>query len=114
MNNVENSFSRFFNIKFERKGPLWQSRFKHVRILSNKLLLHISRYIHLNPTSSGLVKNPEDWLFSSYKNFVTEPILLKKELTEISINNLQRYKQFVESNKEYQRKLKEIRKYKID
>src|SRR3989339_161642 len=51
INDIENSFTRFFNIKFDRKGPLWQTHFKSVLIENNDQLLHVSRYIHLNPTT---------------------------------------------------------------
>ncbi|MFA6532433.1 MAG: transposase [Patescibacteria group bacterium] len=110
INNVENSFTRYFNIKFDRKGPLWQSAFKSVEIGSNTQLLHVSRYIHLNPTTSQLVDKPEDWIFSSYKDFITDKNLLNDFTKEISIDDVGDYKQFIENNIEYQRELKRIRK----
>jgi putative transposase len=85
MNDVENSYSRYFNIKLDRKGPLWQSAFKFVKVFSNSQLLHISRYIHLNPTTSGLVQNPEDWLYSSYNLYINNPQTLA-QVSEISIS----------------------------
>ena len=33
-------------------------------------MLHLSRYIHLNPVSSGLVNHPEEWEFSSYRDYI--------------------------------------------
>lgn len=110
INNIENSFTRYFNIKFKRKGPLWQSPFKSVGIRSNEQLLHVSRYIHLNPTTSNLVDKPEDWIFSSYKDFIFNENILSKHIKEISIIKKEDYKQFVENNIEYQRKLKNIKK----
>lgn len=110
INDVENSYTRFFNTKNERKGPLWQSAFKAARIKNNEQLLHVSRYIHLNPTTNNLVENPEDWTFSSYRDFVANEHVLKESLTEISIANPLQYKQFVEDQKDYQRKLKMIKK----
>ncbi|MFA6081476.1 MAG: transposase [Patescibacteria group bacterium] len=110
INNVENSFTRYFNIKFGRKGPLWQSVFKSVEIRSNEQLLHVSRYIHLNPTTSRLVDKPEDWIFSSYKDFITDKNLLNDFMKEISIDDVSDYKQFIENNIEYQRELKHIKK----
>jgi putative transposase len=109
INDVENSYSRFFNLKFKRKGPLWQSSFKFVRIKSNEQLLHVSRYIHLNPTTANLVDKPEDWIFSSYKYYLNNDIL-KNYLTEISIKEANSYKKFCEDNIDYQRKLKLIKK----
>lgn len=109
INDVENSFTRYFNTKFKRKGPLWEGPFKAVLIRTNEQTLHVSRYIHLNPTSDGLVENPEDWEYSSYKQIITQPFLLKKQLKEISISNPLAYKKFVDNHKDYQRQLKLIR-----
>lgn len=106
---VENSFTKFFNRKFERRGPLWESRFKAVKIKTNEQLLHVSRYIHLNSTTAGLVDRPEDWIFSSYKKIITDPKILKEVLTEISISDKSLYKKFVEDRIDYQRKLKLIK-----
>lgn len=114
INDIENSFTRYFNIRFRRKGPLWESSFKTVRINTNEQLLHVSRYIHLNPTSSNLVTKPEDWELSSYNNFIKDQKYLKEILTEISIKSPKRYKSFVENNINYQKKLKFIRKLMID
>jgi REP-associated tyrosine transposase len=114
INNVENSFTRYFNIRFERKGPLYQTAFKTVRINSNEQLLHVSRYIHLNPTTAGLVQKPEDWMFSSYQEFITNDKILKEIMTEISIKSINAYKKFVEDQKDYQRKLARIKKFLLD
>ena len=51
---VQDSYTRFYNIKFKRKGPLWQSTYKYVEIERNNELLHVTRYNHLNPTTAGL------------------------------------------------------------
>ena len=107
---IENSYTRYFNIKFNRQGPLWQNSFKAVEIRSNEQLLHVSRYIHLNPTSSRLIGKPEDWIFSSYKDFITDESILKVRIKEISIDSIKSYKQFAENNIEYQRDLKHIKK----
>jgi putative transposase len=114
INNVENSFSRYFNIKNNRKGPLWQSRFKSVIIESNEHLLHVSRYIHLNPTTKYLVNKPEDWSLSSYNDLINNEKYLKEYIKEISIDSCLDYKKFVENNIDYQRKLKHIEKLMID
>ena len=109
INDIENSFSRYFNLKFERKGPLWQSSYKSVQIKTNEQLLHVSRYIHNNPVTSYLVEKPDVWIYSSYKDYLYRDIL-NNYLTEISIKNPEAYKKFTEDNIDYQRKLKLIKK----
>lgn len=114
ISDVENSFTRYFNIRFNRKGPLWQSRFKSARIKTNEQLLHVSRYIHLNPTTSHLVEKPEEWKLSSYKQFIYDKLILSEIITEISIEDRIIYRKFVENQKDYQRKLKKIKKLLLD
>lgn len=107
--NVENSYSKYFNNKHQRKGPLWQSRFRSIKIKTNEQLLHVSRYIHLNPTTNNLVLRPEDWELSSYNDFITNEGIFHN-IMEISIKSRTMYKGFVENQKDYQRKLKKIKK----
>jgi putative transposase len=49
MKAVSNSYTSYFNKKYERIGPLFQSSYKAVHIESDEQLAHITRYIHLNP-----------------------------------------------------------------
>ena len=102
ISDMENSYTRYFNVKYNRKGPLWQSRYRCVLIKSDEQLLHTSRYIHLNPTTSGLVKYPEDWEHSSYKDFIYSQNTLDN-LKEISIKNCTAYQKFVNNNLDYQK-----------
>ncbi len=108
MGNLLNSYTRYFNTKTKRKGPLWQGRFKSVNVETDEQLLHLTRYIHLNPSSSGLVKEPEIWSYSSYKQF------LGKEKGFCSFEKYihiepEEYREFVDSRKDYQRELSLIR-----
>jgi putative transposase len=49
MRSLSVSYSMYFNKKHKRQGPLFQQRYRAVRIDDDSQLLHISRYIHLNP-----------------------------------------------------------------
>lgn len=111
---VENSFTKYFNTKLKRKGPLWESRFKSVRIRTDEQLLHTSRYIHLNCTTAGLVNKPESWIYSSYRQIISNSAVLEKILTEVSIPNKEIYRKFIEDRIDYQRKLKLIKRLLID
>lgn len=104
---VESSYSHYFNLKYQRRGPLWQSKFRLVRVKTNDQLLHLSRYLHINPTTAYLVDNPKDWEYSSYGEYVKGNAL--DGLKEISIKNPKRYKKFCEDQIDYQRTLKKIK-----
>lgn len=109
---IQNSYTRFYNLQNKRKGPLWQSRYRVTDIASDEQLLHVSRYIHLNPTTGKLVEKPEDWPYSTYYSYINTNIL--KEKTALRISSIQAYRTFVEGNIDYQQKLKEIKKLLLD
>lgn len=111
MGNILNSYSRYFNVKNKRKGPLWESRFKNVNVSTDDQLLHLTRYIHLNPSTANLVKSPENWNFSSYREYTgkisDEEILCNySDLMDMPPSD---YKEFVRSRKDYQRELAMIK-----
>src|SRR3990167_1827575 len=43
------AYAMYFNKRYKRAGPLCQQTYKAVRIIDDGQLLHISRYIHMNP-----------------------------------------------------------------
>lgn len=114
MNNILNSYSRYFNIKHKRKGPLWESRFKNILVTNDEYLLHLTRYIHLNPVTIKLVDKPEDWQASSYNEYISR--VSNKICDYEKILNIEpmRYKEFVEDRISYQRELAKIKSLLIE
>jgi len=109
--NVLNSYSRYFNTKHKRHGPLWEGKFKNILVKTDEQLLHLTRYIHLNPTSAGLVDKPEEWLYSSYLEYLGKVkeinrICYYEDLMDISTSF---YKNFVEDRISYQKELEKIK-----
>lgn len=49
MRSLLTSYSMYFNKKYKRTGPLFESRYKASLISDQSYLEHITRYIHLNP-----------------------------------------------------------------
>ena len=74
MSNWQNSFARYFNNKYQKKGSLLDSRFKAKLIENESVLWHVSRYIHLNPSSASLtdVKNLNKYAWSSLPVYLGE------------------------------------------
>ncbi|WP_038055865.1 transposase [Thermodesulfobacterium hydrogeniphilum] len=109
MRKVLDSYTRYFNKKIKRKGPLWEGRIKKVPVLSDEQLLHLTRYVHLNPTSAGLVEKPEDWKYSSYREYIgleDKRICIINKFFDFSKKE---YKKFVEDRIDYQRSLEIIK-----
>jgi len=112
MSNLLNSYARYFNIKHNRKGPLWEGRFKNVLVETDEQLLHLTRYIHLNPVTASLVNKPEKWPASSYREYISETsasgrICQYDDILDIKPAD---YKGFVEDRASYQRELALIKK----
>jgi len=112
---VQNSITRYSNIRIKRKGPVFLSQFKAVHIETDEQLLHVSRYIHLNPYTSFMVKNYEDiftYPWSSIKEYqqnYTGRIFCKTEWIKSNFKNFHAYELFVLDNADYQRRLANIR-----
>jgi len=110
-----NSFTRYFNIKFERKGPIFLPRFKAVLIKSEEQLKHVSRYIHLNPYSDGLIKSIdklENYPWSSFKEYFpnsSQKLSNPDFILGLFNNDKLRYKKFVFDNADYQKSLEHIK-----
>ena len=64
------SYTKAVNKGHARVGPLFQGAFQAIRIKEEGHLVHLTRYLHLNPVLGGLVERPEDWEFSSYREYV--------------------------------------------
>ncbi|MEK7077680.1 MAG: hypothetical protein AAB928_01120, partial [Patescibacteria group bacterium] len=42
-------YAKYFNIKYERKGTLFEGRYKFVNVKNESHFIHLPYYIHLNP-----------------------------------------------------------------
>lgn len=102
MRSVSTAYSMYFNKKYKNNGHLFQSTFKASYIADESYLLHISRYIHMNPRSYlrykwssiafYLGKTPPGWLSPDrvntmpprqYREFLESYESKKKELESI-------------------------------
>lgn len=110
LSNFTNSYTRYFNTRNERKGPLFLGKFKAVLINSNEQLLHVSRYIHLNPYSSGIVKSIsalKNYPYSSLPKLSTSKV--ESSLIKDQFKNTAAYNKFVFDNADYQKSLELIK-----
>jgi len=108
MQGITLCYSKYFNGENGRTGRLWECRYYSTVIDGDSYLWTVSKYIENNPVRAGIVKKPEDYLYSSAKAHILqkkdpilkEPLFDKGELDE--------YKRFVKSEDD-KRILEEIR-----
>lgn len=75
MSNFQESYAKYFNLRSGRTGGLFQSMFKAIRIEDDEQLLHVARYIHLNPVTAFVIKDfnvLQNYLWCSYKEYVSD------------------------------------------
>jgi len=108
------SIAKYINIKNERRGPLFESRFKSKHINTNEYLLHLSLYIHLNPLDfligkgwrehslknwSSIKSKLLDYQWSSLKHFLIagqkNPIISGTEIIKEQFDNEKDYENFL-------------------
>jgi putative transposase len=66
MQAIGRMYVRYFNFTYQRTGTLWEGRYKSCLVESESYLLHLYRYIELNPVRAGMVERPDDYTWSSY------------------------------------------------
>lgn len=115
MSQLCNSYTKYFNTKHRRIGPLLQGAFKAVSVDSDEQLMHVSRYIHLNPLVSGLVKLPQQYKWSSYSEYINNiPCYCSiSEILSFFTSNV-KYKEFTEDQIEYGTTLEILKHQLID
>ncbi|HMQ96029.1 MAG TPA: transposase [Candidatus Saccharibacteria bacterium] len=87
-------YSMYFNKKYTRVGPVFQSRYLASRIDNDPYLHHISRYIHRNP------KIWSEYEFSSLRYYTGEAYadwVKPRAILELFDNNPRKYIEFVAS-----------------
>lgn len=111
--NVTNSYTKFFNTKYDRVGPLVQGLFKAVHVDDDEQLIHVSRYIHLNPVTSYIIKPEEmsSYRWSSYPQYtgIDNPDVIEKKTVLNFFKTKNDYRKFVLDQVDYARTLEQIK-----
>lgn len=111
--NFQNSFAKYFNIKNERDGGLFQSPFKGRWIENDEEFIHVSRYIHLNPVASYLINFKKLYTFpwTSFPYYVndTASSFINTNFLLGMFQSRQSYIDFVSDQVDYQRRLSFIK-----
>lgn len=113
MSNFQNSYTRYFNTRHRRTGPLFLDQFKAIRIETEEQLLHVSRYIHLNPYSSFVVKTFEElkkYPWSSLSQYLgSQSRFCQTEIVKSYFKTKTAFEKFIFDQADYQRSLEKIK-----
>ncbi len=71
MHSLNTKYTLNFNRRHRRVGHLFQGRYKGIVIDRDSYMLEVIRYTHLNCVRAGIVKRPEDYKWSSYREYLS-------------------------------------------
>ena len=118
MHHINGAYTNYFNVKRKRSGHLFQGRYKALLVDIDGYAQELSRYIHLNPVKAGMVKKPEQYKWSSYRDYInvnksSKWLCIDFVLSLFSIKTSiakKQYRRFVESmiDVEYESPLKNV------
>jgi len=74
------SYVMWYNKKYDRSGHLFQERFKSEPVEDDNHFLMALRYIHQNPLEAGLCKDLLEYKWTSYREYITDPMIIDTEL----------------------------------
>jgi len=117
MQHLSNSYSHYIHTKYKRTGPLFEGRFKNRLIETDEQLVHVSRYIHLNPLVSNLVDNLIRYKWSSYYSYITsskDELISDFNLILGHFRSRKDYEQFVLDQSDYGKELEKIKHLVMD
>jgi hypothetical protein len=82
MKHINGSYTTYFNVRHKRAGHLFQGRYKALLVQADTYAAELSRYIHLNPVRAKMVPSPEEYQWSSCRQYLegTEPSWLSTRL----------------------------------
>jgi putative transposase len=84
---IKQSYSRWFNKKYKRSGYLWSDRFKGVIVQKGEAQLLCSAYIDLNAARANIVEKPEDYRWCSLGMRVRAPKRGRKLLSWFPVSH---------------------------
>lgn len=112
MRSLGTKYVQYFNKRYKRIGPLFQDTYKAVLVQTDEQLLHLSRYLHLNPGKETIPAKKGDlqrillYSYSSYADYLgkrktdwlnpEEILSFFKTAQKTSLKDILSYQSFVE------------------
>jgi len=68
MQRLQNSYAKYFTIKYKHSGRVFQGAYKNKQIENEEHFCIIRDYIHQNPVRKKMVRSTSKWPYSSASN----------------------------------------------
>jgi len=88
---------------------IYHNQVKNALIKNDEQFLHVTRYLHLNPVTAGIVDKPENWKYSSYLEYIGRSEKLICDFKDYISLASKEYQKFVEDGIGYQKELSKIK-----
>lgn len=97
---IHTKYAIYFNNRHSLIGHVFQDRYGSNLIHNANYFLTVNRYIHLNPVEANIVSKPEDYQWSSYREYITSTknpvVTTSKTLSYFTNSNIKFYRSFIE------------------
>lgn len=110
-------YAQYFHRKYKQRGYLYQGRYKAVIVQSGIYLTRLIRYIHLNPVRAKIVKNPEEYQWSSQQAYAEQTAFtwlcqdfVLGSFAETIAEGCKKFLQYIHIAEQEKDELREIRK----
>jgi REP element-mobilizing transposase RayT len=71
MRHINGVYTQRYNRRHRCDGQLFRGRYKSILVSGDSYLLQLVRYVHKNPVKAGIVSEPEEYLWSSHKPYLS-------------------------------------------
>ena len=76
MKRIGTSYVYYYNWQYNRRGHLFQDRYKSEPVEDDSYFLTVLRYMHLNPVKAGITLEPSSYPYSSYREYTDKAKLI--------------------------------------
>jgi putative transposase len=102
MKGINLSYAQHFKKQYKHYGHFWQDRYKSIIVSTDDYLLACGSYVELNPVRAGIVEDPKDYRWSSYRVYaygegdsIVDEHLIYENLSEDRGETRKKYREFV-------------------
>ncbi len=86
---INTQYAIFYNKNKNRCGYVFRDRYRCQNIFTQSHLECCIRYVHYNPVKAGICRVPQNYMYSSYKNYIDKSI--GEDIIELIFGNYEDY-----------------------